>query len=298
VFAALDAEQFQLQFIGWVKTIWPSELGEVISVDGKTVRGSLDRGIGKEAIHMVSVWAHQSRLVLAQRMVDTKSNEITAIPAILKLLDLKGCTVTIDAMGCQTEIANQIIRQEGDYILAVKDNQETLHTDIADTFGYVAEDGWHGVAHDHTRTVEAGHGRIEVRDYWLITERDYLDFVNSKGAWHNVGGIGMVVRGRTVEHVTSVEIGYYLLSGTPSVKAFAQAVRGHWGIENQVHWVLDVTFSEDASRIRTGDGAQNFAVLRHIALNLLRHESSKGSIKTKRFRAALDTDYLLNVLQC
>lgn len=297
VFAALDAEQFQLQFLRWVQTIWPSELGEVISVDGKTVRGSHDRGIGKDAIHMVSVWAHQSRLVLAQRMVDTKSNEITAIPAILKLLDLKGCTVTIDAIGCQTEIANQIIHQEGDYILAVKDNQQTLHTDIAATFGYVAEDGWQGVTHDHTRTVEAGHGRIEVRDYWLITERDYLDFVNSKGIWKGVGGIGMVIRERTVGPVTTQETGYYLLSGTPTAHTFAHAVRGHWGIENQVHWVLDVTFREDASRVRSGDAAQNFTVLRHIALNLLRHESSKGSIKTKRFRAALDTDYLLDVLQ-
>ena len=297
VFAALDAEQFQQHFIDWVQAIWPPEAGEVVTVDGKTLRGSHDRTNGKEAIHLVSVWAQHSRLVLAQRAVDTKSNEIPAIPAILKLLDLKGCTVTIDAMGCQTEIAKQIIRQEGNDALAVKDNQESLHVAIADTFGYVAADGWQGVAHDHTQTVEAGHGRIEVRDYWLITERAYLDELNPTGVWHNVGGIGMVVRERTVGQVTTQETGYYLLSGTPTAKTFAHAVRGHWGIENQVHWVLDVTFSEDASRIRTGDGAQNFAVLRHIALNLLRHESSKGSIKTKRFRAALDTDYVLNVLQ-
>lgn len=297
VFAARDAEQFQQHFITWVKTIWPATLGEVISIDGKTVRGSHDRTIGKDAIHLVSAWAHHSRLVLAQRVVDTKSNEITAIPALLQLLDLKGCTVTIDAMGCQTEIAKQIVRQSGEYVLTVKENHERLHADIVDTFTYIQADGWQGAAHDHTRTVEAGHGRIEVRDYWLLTEPDYLSYINAKGKWPKLGGIGMVVRERSVQNVTTHDISYYLLSGTPTAKTFAHAVRGHWGIENQVHWVLDVTFCEDASRIRTGDGAENFTVLRHIALNLLRHEPSKGSIKSKRFRAALDTDYLLKVLQ-
>lgn len=296
-FAALDAPAFQQHFIGWVRAIWPAEAGEVITVDGKTLRGSHDRGIGKDAIHLVSVWAQQSRLVLAQRAVDSKSNEITAIPAILQLLDLKGCTVTIDAMGCQTAIARQIVRQGGEYVLAVKDNQEQLHADIADTFRYVADDDWVGVAHAHTRTVEAGHGRIETRDYWLITEPDYLRFLNPHDVWRDVGGIGKVIRQRTIAGMTSQETGYYLLSGNPTIERFASAVRGHWGIENQVHWVLDVTFNEDASRIRTGDGAQNFAVLRHIALNLLRHEASAGSIATKRFRAALDDRYLLRVLQ-
>jgi predicted transposase YbfD/YdcC len=297
VFAALDASAFHEHFIDWVRAIWPPEMGEIITVDGKTLRGSHDRGIGKEAIHLVSVWAQQSRLVLAQRAVDTKSNEITAIPAILQLLDLHGCTVTIDAMGCQRAIARQIVQQGGEYVLAVKDNQEQLHTDIADTFRYVADDAWKGVAHAHTRTVEAGHGRIEIRDYWLITEPEYLCFLNPHKAWREVGAIGMVVRQRTVLGITSWETGYYLLSGRPTVEHFAQAVRGHWGIENQVHWVLDVTFHEDASRIRTGDGAQNFSVLRHIALNLLRQEASGGSIATKRFRAALDDSYLLRVLQ-
>jgi predicted transposase YbfD/YdcC len=297
VFAALDAAEFQQHFIGWVRAIWPRELGEVITVDGKTLRGSHDRGIGKDAIHLVSVWAQQSRLVLAQRAVDTKSNEITAIPAVLQLLDLHGCTVTVDAMGCQTAIARQIVQQGGEYVLAVKDNQEQLHTDIADTFRYVADDAWEGVAHAHTRTIDAGHGRIETRDYWLITEPDYLRFLNPHSVWREVGGIGMVVRQRTIAGLTTQETGYYLLSGTPTIERFAAAVRGHWGIENQVHWVLDVTFHEDASRIRTGDGAQNFALLRHIALNLLRREASAGSIATKRFRAALDDSFLLQVLQ-
>jgi predicted transposase YbfD/YdcC len=296
-FAALDPTAFQEHFLDWVRAIWPAEAGEVISVDGKTLCGSHDRGNGKAAIHLVSVWAQHSRLVLAQRAVDTKSNESTAIPAVLQLLDLNGCTVTIDAIGWQTAIASQIVRQGGEYVLAVKDNQEQLHSEIADTFRYVADDDWVGVAHAHTRSVEAGHGRIETRDSWLITEPDYLGFLNPKNAWRNVGGIGRVERQRTIGGITSQETGYYVLSGSPTVERFADAVRGHWGIENQVHWVLDVTFNEDASRIRAGDGAQNFAVLRDIALTLLRHEASAGSSATKRFRAALDDAYLLRVLQ-
>lgn len=296
VFAALDAEQFQAHFVNWVKAIWPTELGQVISIDGKTVCGSHERGIGKQAIHMVSAWAQQSRLILAQTTVDAKSNEITAIPAVLKLLDLNGCTVTIDAIGCQKTIARQIVQQGGKYVLAVKDNQEQLHSDIADTFRYVAADDWQEVAHEHVRTLEAGHGRIETRDYWLITEPEYLRYLKPKGAWHDVGGIGMVVRERIVDGQRSQQTGYYLLSGHPTARSFAGAVRGHWGIENSVHWVLDVTFGEDGSRIRTGDAPQNFAVLRHIALNLLRREPSTGSIATKRFRAALDHTYLVQVL--
>ena len=151
--------------------------------------------------------------------------------------------------------------------------------------------------HAHTRTIDAGHGRIETRDYWLITEEEYLGFLNPHDEWKSVGGIGMVLRQRTIGGVSSKETGYYLLSGVPTIERFASAVRGHWGIENQVHWVLDVTFNEHACRIRSGDGAPNFAVLRHIALNLLRHEKSAGSIATKRFRAALDDTYLLRVLQ-
>lgn len=296
VFAMLDAEQFQQQFLQWVKTVWPSDLGEVISIDGKTLRGSHDRDAGKHAIHVISAWAHDRRLVLAQRTVDTKSNEITAIPALLALLDLKGCTVAIDAMGMQVMIAKQIIQQQGDYVLAVKANQETLHTDIALVFASPADPN-QAARPDHTRTVDAGHDRIEVRDYWVITAAEDLDYINRNGVWPAVGGIGMVRRERTLHGVTTSENSYYLLSGTPTARTFAHAVRGHWGIENQVHWVLDVTFSEDRSRIRVGNGAQNFSVLRHIALNMLRHEPSKGSIKTKRFRAALDPAYLLKVLQ-
>jgi len=296
VFAALDAEQFQQGFLRWVRAAWPPSTGDLVAIDGKTLRGSHDRGIGKDAIHLVSAWAGQARLVLAQRTVDAKSNEITAIPDVLRLLDLDGCTVTVDAMGCQTAIAKQIVQQGGDYVLAVKENQEQLQRDIADTFQYAEAAGWRGVPHAHAQTVEAEHGRIETRHYWLIDDPEVLAYLNPKGIWLGLRAIGMAV---TERHTTTApsERRYYILSGPPSVQAFAQAVRGHWGIENRVHWVLDVTFNEDHSRVRMGKAAQNFAVLRHIALNLLRHEPSKGSIKTKRFRAALDEHYLRQVLR-
>ena len=297
VFAALDDQVFQAGFLRWVRAIWPANCGEVIALDGKTSCGSHDRGSGKDAIHLVSAWASEARLVLAQCRVDTKSNEITALPELLRLLDVEGCTVTIDAMGCQTAIARQIVMQGGEYVLAVKENQEQLYSDVADSFGYAAADDWKRVAHDHYRSVESGHGRIETREYWLISEAEYLAFLNPKGAWRNLGAIGMVVSERVMGATTSTEHRYYILSGQPTARSFAKAVRGHWGIENSLHWVLDVTFGEDASRVRSGNAPQNLAVVRHLALNMLRREASKGSIATKRFRAALDEHYLLKVLQ-
>lgn len=296
VFAALDAEQFQQGFLRWVRAAWPPTAGDVVAVDGKTLRGSHDRGVGKDAIHLVSAWAGQARLVLAQPTVDTKSNEITAIPDVLRLLDLDGCTVTIDAMGCQTAIATQIVQQGANYVLAVKENQEQLQRDIVDTFRYAQAAAWRGVPHAHTQTVEGEHGRIETRHYWLIDDPEVLAYLNPKGAWQGLSAIGMALTERHTGTAAD-EQRYYILSGRPSVAAFAHAVRGHWGIENCVHWVLDVTFNEDRSRVRHGNAPQNFGVLRHIALNLLRQEPSKGSINTKRFRAALDEQYLRKVLQ-
>lgn len=297
VFAALDAQAFQAGFLRWVRAIWPSTSGEVIALDGKIVRGSHDRSSGKEAIHLVSAWASDARLILAQRTVESKSNEITAFPEVLRLLDVEGCTVTVDAMGCQKAIARQIVMQGGEYVLAVKQNQEQLYEDVVDSFGYAEADDWKSVAHDHQRSVESGHGRLETRDYWLLSEAEYLAFLNPKGAWRKLSAIGMVVSERVVGTTSSTERRYYILSGRPSAQTFAEAVRGHWGIENSVHWVLDVTFGEDASRVRTGNAPQNLAVVRHLALNMLRREASKGSIATKRFRAALDEQYLLKVLQ-
>lgn len=297
VFAALDAEHFQQGFVRWVRAVWPPNAGEVVAVDGKTLRGSHDRGVGKDAIHLVSAWAGDARLVLAQRKVDAKSNEITAIPDVLRMLDLDGCTVTVDAMGCQTAIAKQIVHQGAQYVLAVKENQERLYQDITDTFRYAERTEWHGVDHERHRTVDGAHGRIEERQYWVIRDPDVLAYLDPKHAWVGLAAIGMVTTERSAMEGAEAERRYYILSGTPTAPAFAHAVRGHWGIENCVHWVLDVTFDEDRSRVRTGNAPQNFAVLRHMALNLLRQEPSKGSIKTKRFRAALDEHYLRKVLQ-
>jgi predicted transposase YbfD/YdcC len=296
VFAALDATAFQQGFLRWVRAVWPSDAGEVVAIDGKTLRGSHDRGAGKEAIHLVSAWASTSRLVLAQRTVDSKSNEITAIPEVLRLLDLRDCTVTIDAMGCQTAIAKQVVQQGAHYVLAVKENQEQLHAEVVDTFRYVEDDGWRGVAHQHHQEVTKAHGRLEQREAWLIQEPEYLTYLNPKGRWAGLSAIGMVATERRDGTTVTQERRYYIVGGAVDVTAFAAATRQHWGIENHVHWVLDVTFGEDGSRVRTGNAAQNFAVLRHIALNLLRHAPGKGSINTKRFRAALDDDYLLQVL--
>ncbi len=280
-----------------MRAIWPATLGEVVAIDGKTLRGSDDRGIGNEAIHLVSAWASQSRLVLAQRKVEAKSNEITAIPEVLRLLDFAGCTVTLDAMGCQTAIAKQIVQQGASYVLAVKENQEQLYHDVVDTFRYVAADGWQGVAHAHHPTVSGDHGRVEQRDYWLIQEPEYLQYLNPKSRWAGLSAIGMVATERRDGHTTTHERRYYVVGGALSAAAFANAVRQHWGIENSAHWVLDVTFREDDSRVGTGNAPQNFAMLRHIALNLLRHAPGKASINMKRFRAALDDQYLLKVLQ-
>lgn len=297
VFAALDAEQFQQGFVRWVRAIWPPQAGEVIALDGKTVRGSHDRGVGKDAIHMVSAWANHARLTLAQCVVDSKSNEITAIPALLRFLHLEGCTVTIDAMGCQTAIARQIVEQKAEYVLALKENHEQLYAEVVTTFRYAVADQWKGVAHDYERTIESGHGRIEQREYWLLHEQEYLTYLDPQRRWHRLGAIGMVVSQRSIGMTTTSETRYYLLSGRPTAKRFAEAVRGHWGIETSVHWVLDVVFAEDASRVRKGHAPANFALIRQLALNLLRHETSKGSITTKRFRAALDEQFLLKVLQ-
>jgi predicted transposase YbfD/YdcC len=296
VFAALDAEQFQQCFLAWIQAIGQVMEGEVVALDGKTLRRSHDRGSGKEAIHIVSAWAARNQLVLGQRKVDDKSNEITAIPELLKLLDLQGCTVTIDAMGCQTAIAEQIVAQGADYVLALKDNQEKLHRDVQATFQYAQEAGFCGIAHDTYRTVDGAHGRLETRQAWIITEPEYLAYLNPTEAWRELQAIGMVDAERCVNGKTTRDQRYYLLSAAMDARAFAEAVREHWGIENCVHWVLDVTFREDDSRVRTDNAAQNFAVLRHIALNLLRQEPSTGSIKTKRLRAGWDATYLRKVL--
>jgi predicted transposase YbfD/YdcC len=298
VFAALDPQQFAACFVAWMKAVAEILPAQVIAIDGKTVRRSHDRANGKAAIHLVSAWASANRLVLAQVKVDDKSNEITAIPELLRALAIKGCVITIDAMGCQREIAQQIVEQEGDYVLALKENQETLYHDVVETFADAQAKASDDLVVDQTQSVNKGHGRIEVRRCRVITDPDVLAWLQDGHHWPGLQSIGMIETERRIGEERSRESRYYLLSAHLTAKAFGEATRSHWGIENQVHWVLDVTFHEDQSRMRAGHAAQNVAVLRHLALNLLRQQPAKGvSIRGKRLKAGWDHDFLLQLIQ-
>ncbi len=294
VFARLKPEELQRCFLRWIQAVREVTHGEVVAIDGKTLRRSFDRAAGKGAIHMVSAWASANRVVLGQQQVDEKSNEITAIPALLRLLEVKGCIVTIDAMGCQKAIARTIVEQEADYVLALKANHGFLYDEVQRFFRWAQRRQFADIPHQYYHTVDGEHGRIEDRRYWLVSE---LDWLAEKKKWVGLRSIGMVERRRTVAGETMVEEHYYLTSLEGDGQQFGQAVRTHWSIENGLHWVLDVVFQEDQSRLRRDQAAQNFVVLRHLALSLLRQETTcPNGIKVKRLKAAWDNEYLARVL--
>lgn len=294
VFARLEPEQLQSAFLSWVRSVSRVTSGEVIAIDGKTVRRSYDKGGDKGAIHMVSAWASQNRLVMGQRKVDDKSNEITAIPELLNVLDVHGCIVTIDAMGTQTAIAEQIVAQGADYVLSLKGNQGHLYEDVQQLFDWARTQNFKDIDHDFYETIEAGHGRIEKRRCWALGNVEHL--INAD-KWSQLTSIAMVEAVRECQGKVSREVRYYLSSLTPSAQTLADAIRTHWTVENPLHWVLDVAFREDDCRIRTGHAPENFTLLRHIALSALNQDDTlKMGIKNKRLRAGWDNDYLLRVL--
>jgi len=271
-------------FMAWTESVTELTVGEIIAIDGKTARHSYNRKDKLGAIHMVSAWANQAGISLGQVKTDVKSNEITAIPTLLDLLEVKGCIVTIDAMGCQTDIAEKIVEKQADYVLAVKGNQKLLHEAIVDYFEEARASNDPSLCQlQQHEEIDADHGRIETRRFYLST---CLNTLPEAARWKGIKSIGMVESERYINGKTSIERRHYISTLT-DVKPFAHATRAHWGVENSLHWVLDVTFREDDCRIRTGYAPENFNIIRQLALNLLKKEPSNQSIKKKRFKAAL-----------
>lgn len=297
VFRLLDPEQFERSFRSWIEAVqWVTE-GQLVAVDGKRLRRSHDHILGKAAIEVISAWATANRLVLGQAKVAEGSNEITAVPALLQILAIEGCIVTVDALGCQKAIAKTIVERGADYLLALKGNQGQLYAVVQDLFEHAEQAQFRRVAHDYHRTVSKGHGRIETRQCWTIAEADFLEYVREFADWPQLNTIVKVHAERRKGEEVTHRMRYYISSLGNDAQQALSAARGHWRVENQLHWVLDVVFREDHSRIRKGNGAQNFAILRRLALSLLQQERTTNvGVKAKRLKAALDEDYLLKVL--
>jgi len=294
VLSRLDPDELTQCFLSWTAALSDLSGGEIGAIDGKTLRHSFDRAAAKAAIHMVSAWANSHRLVMGQVKVDDKSNEMTAIPQLVQMLDCTGATVTIDAMGCQKESAKVLTEQGADDVLALKQNHSTLYDDVTLCLDTARAKEFAETDHAYSETVDGDHGRIEIRQYWITSA---IDWVGATASWANLHSLGMVESRREHGEKVESERRYDLVSLPADGVRFSEAVRQHWGVENQVHGVLDVSFAEDASRIRKDKGAQTFSVLRHIALNLLRRESQHTrGIKARRKRAGWDRDYLLQVL--
>lgn len=289
LFASLEPKQFQEFFANWVQDISNCLKDKTVCIDGKTLCGSHDKINGKPSIHMVSAWASQIGLVLGQLKTDCKSNEITAIPELIKTLALEGAVITIDAMGCQKKITHTIIDKKADYIIQVKDNQKNLHKDIALFFKNLKNGSF-----DSFETIDGDHGRIETRSYYTTSDIDWLE---GKHLWAGIKSIAMVVRQREIDGSVSKEKSFFISSLQSNAQLVAQSIRNHWSIENGLHWCLDVAFNEDACRIRKDHAPENLATLRHMAINLLKQETSlKAGIQSKRLKAAWDHQYLMKIL--
>lgn len=288
-FAALEPSEFETRFMKWVQSISQHIQGEVVSIDGKTMRGSKGQDC-KSATHIVSAWASDNEAILGQIKVDQKSNEITAIPELLDALLLQGCVVTIDAMGCQTKIAEKILEKEADYVLAVKDNQKELHSNIKDSFRFLK------AAAEYTAPTEYDHGRIENRKCTIVSD---LTMVEDKGNWPGIQSLVKIDSERTFKATGKIETEtrFYISSIKDDAQKIGKSIRKHWGIENKVHWILDVAFNEDSSRKRIGTAAQNYSVLNRIALNLLKKDDTKIGIKGKRLKAGWNNDFILELLK-
>ena len=296
VFARIEPQQFQESFLAWIKSIHHRTNGEVIAIDGKKIKHSYDKKVSSSAINMVSAWATTNRLVIGQRKVDSKSNEITAIPELIKVLEIAGCIVTIDAMGCQKNIVSLISQQQGDYVIALKKNQSNLYKNVEELFKEAISKQLKGFDADSYTTEESGHGREEIRHYLMLS--DIPNKIIESDKWEKLSSIGMVESIRIENGKTTVETRYYISSLNLNAKKFGESVRSHWGIENSLHWVLDVAMREDDCRIRKDNAPQNFAVLRHIAINLLgKEKEQKLGIKNKQFLAAINDSYLTKVLE-
>jgi predicted transposase YbfD/YdcC len=294
VLASIRPAEFEKCLLSWITSLQEITSGQLVAIDGKTLRRSFDKASGKSAIHMVSAWATANCISLGQVVVDEKSNEITAIPKLLQILELSGCLVTIDAMGCQTEIADKIVERGADYVLAVKGNQPTLHAGIAAFFLDHMEDDFARVQVGRHETIEKGHGREEQRTYFVC---DAPADLPDRDRWKNLKRIGVAINNtlRNGEFVTDVR--YYILSKRLRGRGFADAVRGHWSVENRLHWQLDVTFNEDQCRVRKANADANLSILRRTALSLLKNnKSQKVGIKNKRLVAAWNDDYLREIL--
>jgi predicted transposase YbfD/YdcC len=296
VFSILDPQAFGECFVRWSAELHKATNGEVIALDGKTIRHSFDTATGQSAIHLVSAWASENGLALGQLKVDGKSNEITALPALLNMLDVVGRVVTMDAMGCQRALARQITEKKGDYVFCLKGNQESLHDEVRFFFEEAQSAGFQDVEYRYHETVDKDHGRIEIRRCWMV-EKDAIDWIERADQWPGLASIAAIEGERRISGAVTRETRYFISSLTGSAKKFAEAAREHWAIENSLHYVMDVTMNEDRSRIRKDNAPENLATLRRIALNIIKQEKTlKASVRRRIKKAGWDNSYLETIL--